>query len=137
MKKQGLNALMILLALVPVGYLGYVWPSLPEIVPVHFGADLKPDRMGNKSEMWVPVLLIAVVSVSVFFLFQNLSRFDPKRKDAAQAARFQKLGAGMVAFMAAINFLIIRTAAGDHHLQNLLFPLLGLMFAFIGNYMVH
>ena len=137
MKKQLQNAAVLLLALLPAGYFLLIWTSLPEIVPVHFGPDMKPDRIGNKVELWLPVALIAVISILVYFLFQNLHRIDPKRKDAAQLATFQKLGTGMVVFLTVINFLVIRSAKGDAQLQNLLFPLLGLLFAFIGNYMIH
>lgn len=137
MKELLRNALIVLIALAPAAYLLSIWSSLPQIVPVHFGPGMKPDRKGDKAELWVPVGIIAVVSIGVYFLFKNLHRIDPKRSDAAQAGLFQKLGVGLVVFMAALNFLIIRSAKGDEQLQNLLFPLLGLMFAFIGNYMVN
>lgn len=137
MKKVLPTVVILLVAAAPAAYLLFIWPSLPEIVPVHFGADLKPDRMGNKKELWVPVGIIAGLSVGVYFLLKNLHRIDPKRNDAAQASTFHKLGAGLVVFMAALNFLIIRSAKGDDQWQNLLFPLLGVMCAFIGNYMVH
>jgi uncharacterized membrane protein len=137
MKKVLPTVVILLVATAPAAYLLFIWPSLPEIVPVHFGADLKPDRMGSKNELWMPVGIIAGLSVGVYFLMKNLHRIDPKRNDAAQASTFHKLGAGLVVFMAALNFLIIRSAKGDGQWQNLLFPLLGVMCAFIGNYMVH
>ncbi|HET7897092.1 MAG TPA: SdpI family protein, partial [Flavisolibacter sp.] len=50
---------------------------------------------------------------------------------------FGKLAAGMVVFISAINVIIIASAKGSFEIQRFLFPLLGLMFAFIGNYMNH
>lgn len=132
-----LNWVVILLALAPAGYLLWLWPLLPDTVPVHFGADMKPDRMGPKAELWIPVLILSVISLFVYFLFKNIHRIDPKRKDAAQAATFQKLGVGTAVFMAALNVLIIHSSQNGGTSPNLLFPLLGFMFAFLGNYMVH
>src|ERR1043165_3496715 len=101
MKKQLLlHWIMMAIALLPLVYLALIWNSLPEIVPVHFGADMKPDRMGNKDELWIPVAVMATISVLVYFLFQNLHRIDPKRKAASRSATFNKLAAGMVVFMA-------------------------------------
>ena len=138
MKKNFLaNWIMIAIALLPLGYLALIFNSLPAIVPIHFGADMKPDRMGNKSELWIPTGVLAGVSILLYFLFQNLHRIDPKRKNAPYSSTFNKLAAGLVVFMTALNFIIITSAKGTVVIQNLLFPLLGLMFAFIGNYMNH
>ena len=137
MKKNVLTPIVVLVALLPAVYLLLIWPSLPQTVPVHFGADMKPDRYGSKDELWLPTGILAVVSVVVYFLLVNLHRFDPKRKDAAQSVTFQKLAAGMAVFIAALNFLILNSAKGGTTFQGFLFPLLGLMFAFIGNYMNH
>jgi uncharacterized membrane protein len=39
--------------------------------------------------------------------------------------------------MAALNFVIIASSRGDIDIQRVMFPLMGLLFAFIGNYMNH
>src|ERR1044072_153626 len=104
MKKQLLlHWIMMAIALLPLGYLALIWNALPEIVPVHFGADMKPDRMGNKSELWLVTGVMAVGSISIYFLFQNIRSIDPKRRDAAPSTTFNKLAAGMIVFMAALN----------------------------------
>jgi uncharacterized membrane protein len=137
MKKNLLTWIVVFVALLPAVYLLLIWPSLPQTVPVHFGADMKPDRLGHKGELWLTTGMLAVVSVFVYFLLTNLHRFDPKRKDATQSATFQKLAAGITVFIAALNFLILSSAKGGTTIQGFLFPLLGLMFAFMGNYMNH
>jgi uncharacterized membrane protein len=134
-KKTTIHLLVILVALVPLGYLGLVWEGLPPQVPVHFGADMKPDRIGKKEELWFVSSLLAVVSVGVYFLLNNLNRIDPKRQGNASSSTFNKLALGLVIFMAALNIIIITSARGDMDIQRFLFPLLGGLFAFIGNYM--
>lgn len=135
MKKHLLTWIVVLIAFSPVVYLLAVWPSLPQVVPVHFGFDMQPDRMGDKSELGLTAGILVVVSMAMYFLLLNLHRFDPKRKNTPQGSTFQKLATGMVIFMAALNVLIIASAKGGTSIKSFLFPLLGLMFAFIGNYM--
>lgn len=138
MKKGLLNAIAILIALLPAAYLGIIWNNLPQTVPVHFNAQMKPDRMGDKSELWLIVGLMAGASLLTYFLLTNIGKIDPKRRGKLQsAAAFQKLALGLVIFISALGILILQSAKGGTVLKDLLFPLLGLLFAFIGNYMVN
>ena len=136
MKKSPLLIwIALLIALVPAAYLALSWSSLPQTVPVHFGTDLKADRFGDKAQLWLITGILTLVSIFVYFLLNNLQRFDPKRKGAPASATFNKLALGLVVFVAALNVIIIASAKGGALPQSFLFPLLGLMFAFIGNYM--
>jgi uncharacterized membrane protein len=127
----------MLIALLPAGYLAMVYNQLPAIVPTHFGADMEPDRMGEKAELWLVTGILSLVSIGMYFLLNNLHRIDPKRRGAGSSSAFGKLAFGMVVFLAALNFIIIASAKGTVAMQNFLFPLLGLLFAFLGNYMNH
>jgi uncharacterized membrane protein len=137
-KDRLLHIMVILIALIPMIYLALTWSSIPEIVPVHFNIEMEPDRYGNKNELiWVTGLL-SVVSYLVFLLLCNLHRFDPKRKKLPPSTRFTRLGTGLVIFLSAISILIILSAShGGRLMESLFFPLIGLMFAFLGNYMVN
>jgi uncharacterized membrane protein len=136
MKKHPLLTwIVILVALLPAIYLGFTYNTLPQTVPVHFGPDMKADRYGDKDQLWLVTGILVLVSVFLYFLLNNLQRFDPKRKGAPESSTFNKLAVGLVVFMAALNIIIIASAKGTMVLQNFLFPLLGLLFAFIGNYM--
>src|SRR5215208_4681216 len=134
MKKSSLLKLfVIIIACLPLVYLAIVWNSIPEIIALHYNEKLQADRMGSKSELWIAVGIVAAVSIAVFFLLQNLHLFDPKRKNVLRSATFSKLAAGIVVFMSAINFIIVLSASnGSFLLEKFLFPLLGLLFAFIG-----
>src|SRR5258708_3399379 len=83
MKKNPLllNTLMIAIICLPLLYLAITYNSLPANVSLHFNSKLEADRTGDKSELWIPVLVLAGVAIFVFFLLNNLHRFDPKRKD--------------------------------------------------------
>jgi uncharacterized membrane protein len=135
-KTLALTAAMIAVALLPFGYLLYIWPSVPQRIPLHFNFKFEPDRFGSKEELWAPVSILAGVSVLLYFLLTNLHRFDPKRKDAALSSGFHNMAAVVVIFLAVLNVMIIASAArGSVILHNFLFPVIGVFFAFLGNYM--
>lgn len=128
---------VILLVFTPVGYLAIVYSSLPRQVPLHYGMDMKPDRYGDKEELWLVTILLAAVSVLVYGLLTNIRRFDPRRKMSGGSTTFNRLAFGLVVFMAALNVVMIASSRGHINLQRTMFPLMGLLFAFIGNYMNH
>lgn len=137
MKNPLATGIVLLVALLPLAYLAFLWNHLPQSVPTHFGPDLKPDRIGSKDELWLVTGLLSLVSIGLYFLLGNLNRIDPKRKGQAPSGTFRKLAWGLVIFLSALSFLILESARGSLAIQNLLFPILGLLFAFIGNYMNH
>ena len=130
------NVIMFIVALIPLGYLALVYDQLPPQVPVHFDAQMQPDRISNKSELWIMSSIMAGASMLVYFLLQKIYLFDPKRRNRAGIETFNKLGAGLVIFFAALNIVIIISAQKEGvNMENLLFPLIGLLFVFLGNYM--
>jgi uncharacterized membrane protein len=137
MKKNTLsNYIVILIALIPLAYLAIIWKSIPAKVALHFNANLEPDSISDKSGLWIPALILTTVSVGVYFLLKNIKYLDPKRKGKPASETFTRLGFGLVVFFSALNIIIIYSATkGTTLISNLLFPLMGLLFAFIGNYM--
>ena len=138
MKKNHLAfAFVIFVALVPMIYLAMIWNSIPGTVPVHFNLEMEPDRYGNKKELILITGILSLISIFIFLLFKNLHRIDPKRKNLPPPPPFTRLGIGLVIFLNALSLLIILSATGsDHLMESLFFPVIGLLFAFIGNYMV-
>lgn len=137
MKKSHLqNAVLVFLALLPFACLAIIWNSVPATVALHFNSSMEPDRMGNKNELWLSTGILAAVSIGVYFLLRNLYRIDPKRAGITPSETFKKLAIGLVLFMTALNFLlIVSSVKGAVVFKNYMFPFLGVMFAFIGNYM--
>lgn len=128
--------LIVLIAIAPLIYLAFTWNSIPEVVPMHYDAGLKPDRMDNKSGLWSASGILTAASLLVYFLMINLPKIDPKRRGKTPSVTFQRLAIVVVCFMAAMNMVIIFSATKNEELvKRILFPLIGFMFAFIGNYM--
>ncbi len=135
-KNLVLTLAMIALALVPFAYLAYLWPAIPQTIPMHYNLNLEPDRMGSKNELWTLAGILAGVSILCYLLLTNLKRFDPKQKKGDPSNSFNKMGIVLVVFMAALTIVIISSCVkGSIVFNNFLFPVLGIFFAFLGNYM--
>jgi uncharacterized membrane protein len=128
--------LVIVLTISPLVYLAIIWNSIPEIVPVHYDAHFKADRMGTKNNLWLLSGVFSGISILLYLLFMNLRKFDPKLRKIPPSGTFTRLATVMVLFFTAMNFLFITSINNNIRLlDRAMLPLMGLMFAFIGNYM--
>jgi len=137
MKKFTLfDGIALVVWLLPVVYLRFVYASLPQSVPVHFGINGTVDRYGSKSEFLVGPSILIGVSALVYLLLKFLPSIDPKRQVKYGEGTFQKLALGMVIFLAALNIgIVYATVHRGFQIDKLIFPIIGLLFAFLGNVM--
>lgn len=135
-KNKFLTIGVLLISLAPLFYMAIIWRSIPEIVALHFNGEFEPDRTGPKSNLWLTASILTFVSMGVYFLLQNIQYLDPKRRGLPPSVLFIRMGFGLSVFLSVLNFIIILSAIrGVSVISNLLFPLIGLLFAFIGNYL--
>ncbi len=136
--KNAKQLFFILIGLIPLIYLAFIWNTLPEVMPLQFSdTDFKPIRMGSKWDFATGIIIMSFVSVSTYLLLMNIHRIDPKRANAAKSAAFAKLAGGLVLILTSLALVII---LGSTHpetkvMELALFPILGLLFMFLGNYM--
>jgi uncharacterized membrane protein len=132
-----LNKIIWPVILVPAAYLAIIWNKLPEIIPVHFDMKGHADRYGDKKELFLPVIILSVLSLFVYFLFTNIYRIDPKKYAAENKSRLQRIGFAVAIFMVAMTCMIIYSGVKGGSVFNISIILsgVGLLFAIIGNYM--
>jgi len=137
MKKfNTLDVAAIIVWLLPAVYLVYIFPGLPEKLPVHFGLDGTPDRYGSKGEFVAGPLILLGMSALVYLLMKFLPAIDPKKYVKYGEPVFQKIGVGIVVLMAAINIgMMLSAGTGTFKADKLVLPVVGLFFAFMGNVM--
>jgi uncharacterized membrane protein len=136
MNKSLQTLLVIFLAALPLFFLMKVYPSLPAIVPTHFGIDGKPNGYSEKKDMIWIVLLLTAVSVGAYLLIRNLPQFDPKKTASQSAGHMQKIGIAVVALISALSISILYSSQQGAISFNRLFnPLMGVFFIVIGNLM--
>lgn len=131
------NAVLILLALLPLIYLAAVWETIPATVATHYDAHMQPNDFGPKSELWLVTGMMSGVALLVYFLLRNIHKIDPKRAGSTKPQVFNKLANATLLFVTALNMLIVLSAANQNVklLDRAMLPLVGLMFVFLGNYM--
>lgn len=129
------HTLLILLALAPVIYLLAIWNTLPDTVPMHYNSQFVPDKYAKKTELLVMLGIFCAVSVGVYLLIKNVHKIDPKRAGKEKSPTFDKLSVGIVLFMSVIGIIIVLATGGDKFYLKAMLPLLGLLFAFLGNVM--
>jgi uncharacterized membrane protein len=120
--------------LLPLIYILTIYQTLPQTVPLHYGINGTPDRYGSKSEFMTTQWILAGVPLLVYLLLKFLPLIDPKKQIKYGESTFQKLAFGIVLFISALNIAIIFATA--HHgfkIDKLIYPLVGLLFVFIGN----
>jgi len=137
MKKIILPILVMLAAAIPLIYLYIVLPSLPTSVPVHFGIDGKPDRMGSKDELVTATIILSAVCIFIYLLLSNIYRIDPKKYAAANRNSMQMVGVAVAVFLSILNIAVIRASADGKAeiIAKLTVPAIGVLFAIIGNYL--
>lgn len=121
----------------PAVYLAIAWKQMPERVAVHFDLKGNADRFGSKNELLTMTIILTVVNMLVYLLLANVYRIDPKKNAADNKPRLFRIAFAVGLFMAAVVCLIIYSASSGNLKFNsgLILAGVGLLFAFIGNYM--
>ena len=125
-----------ILAILPLFYLAAIYPGLPNIVPTHFDMDGKPNDYSEKSTLIFLTVLFSALSFGSFLLITNFPKIDPKKTAGQSPELFKKMGITISVLFCFINFAI--TYASKNNGENItwiIFPVLGIFFAFLGNYM--
>jgi uncharacterized membrane protein len=138
--KQRTILLQSVLALAPLIYLGIIWNSLPDRVPIHFNAQMVANDYGSKGGVATMLFFFAVLAVGISLLVLNTDKIDPKRRGkplgkvmvvVSWAANVVMTGAGILTVYTIANY---REGHNDHF-SKIVLALVCLLFAVLGNYM--
>lgn len=123
--------------LLPLLYLWIVWSDMADRVPMHYNMRGEIDRYGDKAEMLTAILTLTGVNLGTYLLMVNIHKIDPKRAQAGHKGSMEKLALGVSLFLTALTSVIIIDAktGGGSIGEKAIIPLVGLLLAFIGNYM--
>ena len=121
----------IAVALLPFVYLAYIWNELPKEVPMHWNASGEIDRWGDKSELFMMLFMLTGIT---YFVFLIIPYIDPKQKLQNMGNKLNNLRLILALFMSALAIYILYSVQQKTSNPVLIFPLIGLLFAFLGNY---
>lgn len=126
----------MLICLLPLAYLYYIYPSLPAIVPTHFGKGGRPDGFGPKIDLFAIEGIMGGVGILVYLLLRFLPAIDPKKKVKFGEPVFSKMALGIAIFLTAVGIIILYAVQHkDIHIDKVMLTMAGLLFTFIGNLM--
>lgn len=137
MKKQFIiNALVVLVALSPIGYLLIVWDSIPEQFTTRFEFEKPFEEAQTRHELLVATISIALSGAVLYILMRNLKKVDPKVNEATPKSAFHKLGLTITLFLVIMNYFFITSAKNDWVINTpVLGVFTGLLILMAGNYM--
>ena len=120
------------LILVPFIYLGIIWGSLPNQVPIHWNALGEIDRYGSKFSLF---LLPIFMPGSIYLTFTLIQRFTAIEKIAKMGKKLNTLKFLMILFMSVLCMLIIHSSKeGLVGQPTFVFVSLGLFITMLGNF---
>ncbi len=137
MKKQSIvNLIIVLIDLSPLGYLFIIWNNIPESFVTRFEFNNAFEKVQSRNTLFLAVLVVALVSVLLYFLLRNLNKIDPKVKEGTATSSFNKLGLIMTVYLVILNYFLILSAKNGWTIDTKVsMAFFGLLVMFIGNYM--
>jgi uncharacterized membrane protein len=133
MKKfKTFEAMILGITLIPLGYLGYIWNTLPAKVPMHYNIEGKADRFGSKMELLLTVIILPLV---LYLIFKFLPFLDPKKKIQKMEGKFNSVRLILAVFVSLVLLYIINSTSSNSLSQPHFFvALLGMLFFTLGNF---
>ncbi|WP_286969126.1 SdpI family protein [Flavobacterium sp. UBA4854] len=123
---------LIGIVLIPFIYLGTVWNSLPEIVPIHWNSKGEIDGWGNKFTL---IGMLFILPVFTYIIMSVISKIDPKKKMSLMGGKLYQLKFVLVLFMSILAlFIIYSTKSQSISIPSFIFVLVGALFVILGNY---
>lgn len=122
---------------IPWIYLAVIWDKLPAQIPTHFGISGEPDKFGPRNEILLMPVIFTVIGIGMYFIMRNIHRIDPKRKySATTSSVLSKIAVVTILLLCGVSLMIFYwTLKGKVEGIPLLFCVMGLFFAYIGNLM--
>jgi uncharacterized membrane protein len=120
------------IALLPLVYLGSVWNSLPEKVPIHWNLEGEIDDWGSKYTL---IGLVFLMPILTYILMLVVPKIDPKKRIEAMGGKYDQFKFILVAFMSVLTIFIIYISKNQKlSSPSIIFVLLGILFVSLGNY---
>ena len=130
MSRTNVSQILWIVVAIPFLYLAYVYPDLPEEVPIRFGPDGQPVAFGPKAMLWLlPCVGPLLMAVIYSFVLPDATFTQRPRKLWWMVL----LTTGLLSVL--MVYIIWGTRRGELASLHLMFLLLGAFFAVIGNFM--
>jgi uncharacterized membrane protein len=120
------------ITIIPFIYLIYIWKTLPTKIPMHWNMNGEIDSWGNKTEL---PFLVFILTGLIYILMLFVPNIDPKQKLQNMGKKYDSLRLIITCFMSVLAIYILYSIQNQSKNPTLILPLVGLLIAFMGNYM--
>lgn len=137
----GRELLLLALLLLPMLYLGIIWPSLPAVMPSNFNVEGVAERVGTKSDLLLLLSFLFLTNLLLYFLFRYIPKVDgPVVSEEALDVlhrRYYRIRFMIHVYLAVFTAGIIFMAYEGHAfvIERWVFIGVGLLIAVLGNYL--
>ncbi|OCB78448.1 SdpI family protein [Flavobacterium crassostreae] len=116
----------------PYVYLTTIWNKLPEQVPTHFNIEgIANDWSSKTTLLFIP----GALGIGIYFLMLIIPILDPKKKIQQMGDKYYTLRFMLTIFFSLLaTYLLYASDTGSLKNPNMLFALIGVLFAMLGNY---
>lgn len=116
----------------PYAYLATIWNELPEKVPIHFNMDGVANGWASKSSL---LFIPGVLGIGIYLLMAIIPVLDPKKKIQQMEGKYYNLRFLLTIFISLLaTYTLYMSKTGSLKNPNMLFGLIGVLFAMLGNY---
>ena len=120
------------IALLPILYLGFVWNSLPENVPLHWNLNGEIDSWGSKYTL---IGLVFLMPILTYIFMLVIPKIDPKKRIEVMGGKYDQFKFILVAFMSVLSIFIIYISKNQKlSSPGIIFVLVGILYISLGNY---
>lgn len=125
---------MAVLALLPIAVTLYLYPSLPDKIPMQWGFDGKVGRYDDKASIFGVLALSPIMAV----MFPIMPKIDPRKRNYAKfSSAYEAAVIMLLLFLAVMDFIVLSESLYPNRISVSTVAMvgLGLMFVFLGNMM--
>lgn len=116
----------------PYVYLATIWNTLPEQVPTHFTIEGIANAWSSKTNL---LFIPGALGIGIYFLMLLIPVLDPKKKIQQMGDKYYSLRLMLTIFFSLLTtYLLYVSNTGSFNNPNMLFALIGALFAIFGNY---
>ncbi len=120
------------ISLLPLLYLGSVWNSLPEKVPLHSNLEGEIDNWGSKYTL---IGLVFFMPIFTYIMMLVVPKIDPKNRIETMGGKYDQFKLILVTFMSVLSMFIIYISKNQKlSSPSMILVLVGILFVFMGNY---
>lgn len=116
----------------PYVYLSTIWDKLPEQVPTNFNMEGVANDWSSRTTL---IFIPGALGIGIYLLMLIIPVLDPKKKIQQMGEKYYTLRFMLTFFFSLlVTYLLYASNAGSIKNPNMLFALIGVLFAMFGNY---